>query len=215
MTKNKKQKTNLASLFIIGSLLALAIGGGFGAWVYHSTVALQLTAPGLAEYVKFLAEVRLGTLAIQRLYFLLPLAVCSLSMPILVVNKQLKIHWILATLIRLMNIPLALALLSPVWSPTVLLNNEFRLQTIIAMAAIGLLIIAPIFNKLSLKWLLLCVSSGTLIATSLALRQFYLVNEAVAATYAQPVKLGWGGWLTIIGTVGLLICTVYFWKKAD
>ena len=64
-----------ATRLLLGAMVMVGVGGGFAPWVYHDVVALQLTAPHLAEYVKFLGEVRLGMLNVQRLHFLLPLAV--------------------------------------------------------------------------------------------------------------------------------------------
>ena len=196
---------------LIFSLLALAIGGGFGAWVYRAPVALQLTPPGLAEYVKFLSEVRFGQLLIERLYFLLPLAVAAYSIPLIAVNEQLGLHWSLNWLLRLSVAPLALSLLSPIWAPDRLLNEEFRLQTFIAAGAIGLALFAFIFSKLSLRWLVLAVTLLSVRAVWLALQTFFLATEAIAATYASPISLGWGGWLTIAGAAGLVVSAAWIW----
>ncbi len=191
-------------ILLVVALLAFGIGAGFGAWVYRPPAALQLTAPGLAEYVKFLPEKRLGVLPIQRLYFLLPLATAALGIPLLAANWQLRLPRSLNWLLRLATLPLALALLSPVWSPGVLLSAEFRLQTMVAAAAVGLAVIAPLFSRLPLKWLLAAINLAGIAALTLALRQFWLVDQAIAATYASPIELGWGGWLTIAGLGGLI-----------
>lgn len=198
-------------ILLISSVLCLGIGGGFAPWVFRAPAALQLTAPGLAEYVKFLAEKRLGLLEIQRLYYLLPLAVAALGLPLLTVNARLKLHRMLNGLLRLCVLPMALALLSPVWSPGVLMNAEFRLQTIVGGIAVGLAIIAPIFKHLPLKWLVTAIALAAAVSVGLALRQFTLTTEAIAATYNSPVVLGWGGWVTATGAAGLLISAVWAW----
>lgn len=198
---------------VLGSLLALGIGGGFAPWIYRDAVALQLTAPGLAEYVKFLAESRLGLLQIQRLHFLLPLAVAMLSLPLVVVNQDLRVPSWLQWLLRLAVIPLALNLLSPVWSPAVLLSTEFRLQTMVAGLGVGLAVIAPLFKRLPWPMLLTVVSLLSSVALGLALAQFRYVNPAVAATYASDVSLGWGGWLSLLGLLGLLVATAQTWRQ--
>jgi hypothetical protein len=41
--------------------------------------------------------------------------------------------------------------------------------------------------------------SLSLAAPALALWQFFVVQEAVARTYASPIVPGWGAWGTIIG----------------
>ena len=192
-------------------MLALAIGGGFGAWVYRGPVALQLTPPGLAEYVKFLHEVRFGRLIIERRYFLLPLAVAAYSLPLVAVNKQLGLHWSLNWLLRLSVVPMALSLLSPIWAPERLLNEEFRLQTVVAVGAIGLALFAYLFSKLSLRLLVSVVALLSVGAVWLALQTFLLANEAIAATYNSAINLGWGGWLTILGSAGLVVSAVWHW----
>lgn len=196
-------------LLLILSLLALAIGGGFAPWVYRPPVALQLTPPGLAEYVKFLREVRLGMLQLQRLHFLLPLAIAALSLPLVAVNKVLGIHWSLNWLLRFSVIPLALSLLSPIWAPERLIAAEFRLQTILAVVCLGLALFAFVFSRLPLKWLVSGVALASVVGVGLALRQFYLANTAIAATYAGPVGLGWGGWLTIAGAAGVVVAALW------
>ncbi len=201
---------NRLGVLVIISLLTLELGAGFSPWVYRSPAVLQLTAPHLAEYVKFLADVRLGIIHIQRLYFLLPLAVTALSVPLVVVNQTLGLHWLLNWGLRFTVIPMTLALISPVWAPSVLMNDEFRLQTIVACIAVILAITAPMFKNLPLRWLLLAVTICSTIGVSLALWQFYMANNAIADTYSSAISLGLGGWLTIFGTVGLMIATVIY-----
>lgn len=198
-------------ILVIGSVVCLGIGGGFAPWIYRAPAALQLTAPGLAEYVKFLAEVRLGQLAVQRLFFLLPLATSALALPLLTANARLSLPGALSGILRLGVLPAALAILSPVWSPGVLLSAEFRQQTVVAGLAIGLAIIAPVFTSLPLKWLLTLTAILASAATGLALQQFSLCVPAIAATYAAPVGLGWGGYLTLGGTAGLIISAGWAW----
>jgi len=199
---------------LAASLLAFAIGAGFTPWVYRPAVAEQLTAPGLAEFVKFLAEKRLGLLPIQRLHFLLPLIVAAPALPLFAVNRQLRLHWAANALLRLTTLPLALAILSPVWSPGVLMSAEFRLQTLAAGAAVGLAVVAPLFRRLSLRWLTAAATIAGLIATVLALRQFFLVQDAIAAVYAAPIALGWGGWLTLAGLSGMVLSVRWVWQAA-
>ena len=202
----------LFKVVLIFSLLALAIGASFTPWIYRDPVALQLTAPGIAEYVKFLAEKRLGLLNIQRLHFLLPLAMACLSLPLIAVNKSLRLLWIINWLLRLSVIPFSLMLLSPIWSPGVLLSAEFRLQTLMAGLSTMMAVIAPLFKNLPLKSLVTIITGLALIALVLGLNQFRLANEAIASTYASSVGLGWGGWLSILGGLGLVVSTGWVWK---
>ncbi len=200
------------SLLIV-SLLAFAIGSGFAPWVYQEPVALQLTAPSLAEYVKFLAEDRQGLLKGQRLYFLCPLAVVSLSLPLISGHHTLNLHPLLSILLRLAVIPCALTLLSPIWAPGVLLHQEFRLQTLVAVAALGLTLIAPLFQPVPLKWLVSVIAGCAGIGLALALWQFDLCREAIMSTYASPIILGWGGWLALAGGGGLCVLAGWGWTR--
>jgi hypothetical protein len=182
-------------LVVLGLFLA-GVGGGFAPWVWRESVALQLTAPGLAEFVKFLPEVRTLQLQVARLHFLYPVFLAMIALPILVENKALQLPGWARWGLRLSVIPLALASLSPVWTPTILLNAEFRTQTLLAMVALSLTLIATLLKNLPLKIEIVLLMIGSLGAIVLPLWQFNLVQMAISAVYAEPVTLGWGWWLT-------------------
>ena len=177
-------------------LLLTGIGGAFAPWLWREPVALQLTAPGLAEFVKFLPSVRTVQVEIQRLHYLLPLFVAMLFLPLFAANRELTLPRRLNWLMRLAVLPLSLAALSPVWTPTILLAAEFRLQTLLAGVAVGLAVIAPLLKWLPLKWLALLLTVGGAAAIALPYWQFTLVQADIAQTYHEPVSLGWGWWLT-------------------
>lgn len=175
------------------------IGGAFAPWIWRQSVALQLTAPGLAEFVKFLPEVRLGQLQIERLFFLLPLFTAMLALPLLAENRWLALPAWLRYPLRLAVLPLALAGLSPVWAPAVLLAPEFRLQTLLALSALGLAALAPLLRALPLRLLAGLLLAAGLAALVLPPWQFSLVQPGLVEAYHQPVSLGWGWWLTAAG----------------
>ena len=195
------KKSKIAAWILSVGLLLTGLGGGFAPWVYKEGVALQLTALGLAEFVKFLPEVRLGQVQVQRLYFLLPLFVASLALPLIAINRQLMLPGWWRVLLRLAVVPLALASLSPVWTPTVLVSVEFRLQTVLAAGAMALLVISPLLKKLPVKLLavLFCISGVVTIA--LPLWQFGLVRAGIEEAYHEPILLGWGWWLMLVGII--------------
>jgi hypothetical protein len=172
-------------------------------------VALQLTAPGLAEFVKFLPEVRYGQVQLQRLFFLLPLFLAMLVLPLLVENQQLILPRWLRWLLRLAVTPLALAALSPVWTPAILVASEFRLQTILAAISVGLAFIAPALKSLSLKGLASLLVVGGLAGIVLPLWQFSLIQAGLIEAYDEPVSLGWGWWLTVAGIVVSMLSGVW------
>lgn len=194
-------KEEVASWLLALGLFLAGLGGAFLPWIWRSPVALQLTAPGLAEFIKFLPELRLGQVQIQRLFFLLPLFLAMLALPLFVAQQRLVLPGWLSWTLRLAVIPLALASLSPVWTPVILAAPEFRLQTILAVMAIGLAFIAPVLKALPLKMLIIMLVGGGLAGMILPWWQFGLIQASVAEAYHEPVSLGWGWWLTVTGVI--------------
>jgi len=195
-------------------LLLTGIGAAFAPWIYKESVALQLTAPGLAEFVKFLPEVRAVQIQIERLYFLAPLFLAMLALPFFAVNKGLRLPGWWRALLRLAVVPLSLASLSPVWTPAILMSAEFRLQTLLAAAAMGLSVISPLFKALPLKLLVIVLCLGGVVAIALPAWQFGLIQSSMENVYRESVSLGWGWWLTVGGVVLSLagsIGTAFIW----
>lgn len=191
--------------------LLLAAAGGFLPWVYREAVALQLTAPGLAEFVKFLPEVRRGELALSRLAFLLPLFAGALSLPLLAVNRQLRYRRGWQWLLRLAVLPPALALLPPVWTPGILVAAEFRWQTLAAILCLGIGAVAPLLKNAPLRWLALASCLLALAGAGLAFQQFYRAQAALAEVYHSPVAPGWGAWLIWAGAGWLALGSLAAW----
>jgi hypothetical protein len=186
----------MASGLLALGLFLTGLGGAFLPWIWHAPVALQLTAPGLAEFVKFLPEVRYGQVQIQRLFFLLPLFFAMLALPLTLENQTLALPRWLRWALRLAVVPFALAALPPVWTPAILVAPEFRLQTGLALGAITLGTVAPLLKNLPLKLLMILLVGGGLAAISLPMWQFSLIQAGVSEAYHEPVLLGWGWWLT-------------------
>ena len=198
---------------LLGGCLLAAAGASFAPWVDRPPAALMLTTPDLAEFVKFLPEVRSGTLPVHRLLFLSPLFVVTLSLPLVVMSPRLAYAAWVRCLTLALVVPLSLTLLPPVWSPSVLLSAEFRLQTMACVLCLALVVASRWLRHLPprpLAALLLCL---WLAAPLLALWQFWTVQAAVASAYASPIFPGWGAWATAIGC-GLMIVgwLVEAWK---
>ena len=208
---NKQTKRTTPNGLQIGSglaalgLLLTGVGGAFLPWIWREPVALQLTGPGLAEFVKFLPDVRQLHIEIERLYFLLPLFLAMLALPLFAASRELILPRWLRGLMRLCVFPLALAAISPVWKPGVLIAPEFRTQTILAITAMGLAVIAPLFKHVPLKiWVGLWIGGG-LAAIFLPIQQFSLTQPGISQSYNQTVHLGWGWWLTVTGIVLVIV----------
>ncbi len=198
---------------LLGGCLLAAAGASFAPWVDRPPAALVLTAPDLAEFVKFLPEVRSGTLPVHRLLFLLPLFVVTLSLPLVVMSPRMAYALWVRRLALALVVPLALALLPPVWSPSVLLSAEFRLQTMACVLCLALVVASRWPRHLPPRPLLAFLLCLWLAAPLLALWQFWTVQAAVASAYDSPIFAGWGAWATAIGC-GLMVVggLVEVWK---
>jgi len=195
-------------LLLAGWLLAAA-GASFAPWVDRAPAALVLTAPDLAEFVKFLPEVRSGALAVQRLLFLAPLFAVALGAPLATTSARLAYPAWLRGLTAAAVVPLALTLLPPVWSPAVFLAGEFRLQTTACVLCLALAAASTWLRHLPFAPLALMLAALWLAAPAGALWQFRVVQTAISAAYAGPVVPSWGAWATLVGGalmgVGLLL----------
>ena len=184
---------------LLAGLLIAAVGASFAPWVDRPPAALMLTAPDLAEFVKFLPEVRDGSMKIHRLLFLLPLFLASFSLPLTVSAQRLAYpHWARLPVL-LITIPLSLTLLPPVWSPAVLLSAEFRLQTVACLLCLGLVVISRWLKYVPTRPLLVFVALFSLVAPTLVLWQFGVAQEAITSAYASPIVPGWGVWVMLAG----------------
>jgi hypothetical protein len=199
---------------LLAGLLLAALGSSFAPWVDRSPAALLLTAPDMAEFVKFLPEVRAGSLAVQRLLFLLPLAVVTLSLPLVAAARQLAYPRWMRWLVLAVTLPLALTLLPPVWSPPVFVSDEFRLQTAACGLGLGLVAVSPALKGVPARWLAVLLLPLSLAAPALALWQFFVVQKAVTRAYASPVVPGWGAWATAAGfALAILGALLYLLRR--
>jgi hypothetical protein len=195
----------MSRVLLPAGLVLTGMGGAFLPWVWREPVALQLTAPGLAEFVKFLPEVRLGQAEIERLYFLWPLFLSMLALPLLIENRALGLPVWVRWPLRLVVIPLALASLSPVWTPGILVAPEFRWQTLLAGIALVLTVVAPWLTCLPLRLLIFVLVGLNVPAVILPIWQFSLVQPGLVEADHGPVSLGWG-WLVTVA--GILLSTM-------
>jgi hypothetical protein len=184
---------------LLAGLLLAAVGASFAPWVARRPAALVLTAPDLAEFVKFLPEVRDGSLRVYRLLFLLPLFVATLCLPMISAARRLAYPRWMRWPVLIIVIPLSLTLLPPVWSPSVLLSPEFRLQTLACLICLGLIAVSRWLRGIPTRPLVVPLALASLVAPALALWQFFVAREAIARAYASPIVPGWGTWITWVG----------------
>ncbi len=201
-------------------LVALACGlmmmGYFGPWVPHPAAGLVVTGLDLAEYVKFLPAFSAGQLSIVREAFYAPLVAVSVTLSLIAFRLPVRprwlrwLRWLLRLLVVLLAIVAALNLLPPAWSPPLLRTPEFRLQSMVLLACVGLALLSPLLALLPRRLSALLVVVLAAPATWLPTTQFLQVRPHIADLYAKALPLGWGFWLCAAGSLLLLAAALYW-----
>jgi hypothetical protein len=176
---------------------AVALAGYFGAWVWHPAAGLIVTGVDLAEYVKFIPQYRGGEIRLVRESFYMPLVAGSLIAGLIASRRVLPLwlRWVAG----LLAIPLALAMLPPAWSPAVLMLPEFRLQ-VVAIAACILALLLLLATRFLPDWIVLLLIGFLALAAAIwPATGFLQLLGSIEALYAQPLRPGWGFWLSAFG----------------
>jgi hypothetical protein len=181
---------------VLGAFL-LALGGYFGAWIWHEAAGLVITGVDLAEYVKFLPPFRAGRITILRESFYAPLACGSLIASLLASRRALPL-W-LRGLAGVGAISLALAMLPPAWSPAVVGLPEFRIQVAVMAACIAALPLLLVTRFLPDGVILIVVALLALIGAIWPTSSFLPLLEPIGTLYASAQHPGWGFWLCTLG----------------
>jgi hypothetical protein len=187
----------LLSYLLLVLAAAIGLAGYYGPWVAHRVAGLIVIGLDLAEFVKFLPRVASGETAIRREIFYLPLVAGSLTASLMASRRRLPIwtRWILA----LVAAPLALAMLPPAWSPGLLWQQEFRIQTL----AVGVcLILVPgiAVTRYLPDWLILVLLAvAALLAAIGPTWAFFQIRPGINYVYNKPPVLGWGLWISMLG----------------
>jgi len=184
-------------------VFVVALVGYFGGWIGHRAAGLVVTGVDMAEYVKFLPPVRAGDLDMLRESFYAPLAIGSLIASLSASRRVLPL-W-LRWLAGICSIPLALAMLPPAWSPSVLALPEFQLQVIVLAACIAALSLLLVTRFLPDAIILLIMALLALIAALWPASSLLEVLAPIEALYLTPIRPGWGFW---VSTVGFLLVAV-------
>lgn len=193
-----------AVLLALGWLLAAA--GVWGAWVWASPAGLRVLGIDLAEYVKFMAEVRSGQIAMTREVFLLPLVAISLSMSLLAHRRDIGFPRFLAWVVNLVALPMALAMLPPAWTPALLRTPEFAKQTVAILVCLVCAVLSyPLLRRL--PWLVSAAAVASLSVAGIALPiiAFARISGPLATIFGAPVSAGGA---PLILAAGLLLITL-------
>jgi len=193
-----------------------ALAGYWGPWVNHKAVALVLTGLDMGEFVKFLPQVRAGEVSLVRELFYLPLFASSVILVLLAANETLRYPFLVKGAMLILAATMALAMLPPVWTPQILIQAEFRKQTIAIGLCLLLVFLSPLFRRLPLRTLAWVMGFLSLASLVLPVRQFELVRPSISALYNHPIKPGWGLVVMAAGfSLLTLLCAIELLKPKE
>ncbi len=197
--RRSDRSSRLAAAILLLGLFLLTLGY-WGPWVWANAAGLRILGLDLAEYVKFVAEVRSGQIRLQREVFYLPLLALSLSLSLLAQRPEFRLPAGLRWLLNLLAIPAALALLPPAWTPGLLRTPEFVKQTAAIGLCVALALLAwPLLRRLPAPAATILVALLAAAAIVLPIAAFQQLRPALDAIYGRPITTGRGPALTALG----------------
>jgi hypothetical protein len=191
--------------------IILTLAGYVGPWVAHPVAGLTITGLDLGEYVKFLPVVREGSLWVWRPGFYAPLVAAGAAALLTAYRRDFAYPLFMRYGLLTLAMVAAFNLVPPAWTPTRLLEAEFRWQLISLLALLGGVALAPLLALLPHRAIAIVVSLLTLTATVAPLHGFYQTLPAIARLYNQPLAPAWGTWLMVAGQ--LMIAVAYWWRR--
>lgn len=195
--------------WILPLSLFLTLVGYFGPWVDHNVAGLVVTGLDFGEYVKFLPVVREGTVKLWREGFYAPLVAASTAAILIAYRPALAYPgWFRLVLLAIATIA-ALNLVPPAWTPSRLIEAEFRLQTTSLLLLLLCVGIAPFVALIPARYAAIIMTLLGLTAIIAPAQCFFAVLPAISYLYNEPVIAGWGLWLMLISLLALIIC---FWR---
>lgn len=185
---------------IILAGLGLAALGYWKAWVPAEPAGLRVLGLDLAEYVKFVAEVRSGQIRVLREVFYLPLVSLSLSLSLLCHRPELRLPGAVRWLLNALAVPAALAMLPPAWTPALLTTPEFVKQSVaIGGCVLAALLARPLLRRLPAAIAATVVFLLALAAMTAPVAAFVRLRPALDAIYGHPTGVGAGPGVMLLG----------------
>lgn len=194
----------LPALILLTGWLLVA-WGYWGPWLWAEAVGLRVLGLDLAEYVKFVHEVRTGQIQLVRELFYLPLISLSLSLSLLAHRGEFALPTVLRWTLNILAVPVALSMLPPAWTPAILWTPEFFWQTIAILACVGAAVLAyPLLRRLPMAITAGLVGGLALAAILPPVLTFFRLRPALDEIYGHPITVGHGIWRLTLGW--LLVC---------
>ncbi len=189
--------------------------GYWGAWVPHKDAGLVILGVDLAEYVKFLPQVRSGEIHLWREGFYLPAFALSLGISLLAWRRELPLPGWVRGLATLLALPPAFAMLPPIWTPALMLHSaEFRQQAIAIGVAVAAAAISPLLGRLPGQVTAFLAAATFVIAAAIPIYQFATIHPALEAIYRERLRWGYGVWLVIAGSLVSLAGCAWLWVRS-
>lgn len=189
--------------------LFAALAGYLGPWIDHRVAGLVITGLDLGEYVKFLPIVREGTVTLWRPGFYAPLVAISAAALLAAYRADIGYRWWLRVPLLALATIAALNLVPPAWTPTRLLEPEFRWQTSSLLLLLISVACAPLLALLPHKIVATLVTLLTLAGIAAPSYGLWRVFGAIESLYRHALVPGWGLWLMVIG---LCITLWAYWQ---
>jgi hypothetical protein len=194
--------------WLLSIALLLTLGGYFGPWVNHPVAGLVITGLDLGEYVKFLPVVRDGTVVLWRPGFYAPLVAASAAALLAAYRDDFGYRvWVRYPLLAIALIA-AFNLVPPAWTPTRLLEPEFRWQTTSLILLLASIAVSPFLALPPRPIAATVVTTLAVVAIIAPLHGFFQILPAVSELYRQPLNAAWGPWCM---TIGLILLAVAYW----
>ncbi len=195
---------------ILPAGLAVWTAGYWGAWVPHKDAGLVILGIDLAEYVKFLPQVRSGGIHLWREGFYLPAFALSVGISLLAWRREMPLPGWLRVVVTLLAFPPAFAMLPPIWTPALMLHSaEFRQQTAAILVAVAAALLSPLLGRIPGRVTAVLLAAIFVVAAVVPIRQFVKIHPALEGIYLQRLPLGYGLWLTVAGLLLLLVGCVW------
>jgi len=184
--------------------------GYWGPWVNHKDAGLVILGIDLAEYVKFLPQIRSGEIHLWREGFYLPAFALSVGISLLAWRREISLPGWARGVATLLAFPPAFAMLPPIWTPALMFHSaEFRQQAVAIAVAVATAAVSPLLGRLPRRATATLIAAVFVASALVPIRQFLAIHPALEAIYREPLPLGYGVWLMVVGAFVLLVGCVW------